>query len=278
MATPLRPRHALGGVLLIWIRTLNPTLQKVPTSVIRETCLYFNPKRLPCVENDCLYLYELETNRKIRYPLHLNVQGQSPLVLIHHLVYLFACGPHCSSTYKVNFFGQHQSLPDSLFELNQPAALHDPLYDYIFIFGGAYYQTNTSIIQVFDRPGNRWIAIKASMKFARSNFTAVKYERKAYLLGGCEENSVEVFYLDTGESSLIFTGYCSGVDNCGGVIDDVILTTKSNVLVKLVLSTFKISKLPTRTPRIMWIVDREVFLMCSSWVWSVPYRPPSEFL
>lgn len=56
------------------------------------------------------------------------------------------------------------------------------------------------------------------MKFGRSHFSAVKYERSVYLVGGCTELYLERYGLDTGESDLLLPGFRAYLQYQGAVL------------------------------------------------------------
>lgn len=57
-------------------------------------------------------------------------------------------------------------------------------------------------MQVYNPRRDKWCDIKARLHTTRSKFSAVKYGRKAFLIGGCNLKAVEIFDLNTGTSVL----------------------------------------------------------------------------
>lgn len=83
---------ALGGVLLLWSRSHCFFLRKLVPVVLRVICAYFDAQRLPDVANSRLWLHEIETERRVSFPLPIKVKGRPPLVQIGETVLIFACG------------------------------------------------------------------------------------------------------------------------------------------------------------------------------------------
>ena len=121
----MRVEKALGGVLLLWCRAHSVPLCKVVLGVVREVCAYFDARRLPDISGKHLYLYEVETQRKISFPLTIKVKGRPPLVQVGQTVLIFTCGRTSTfytenKTYRVDFFGKVQSLCDCPMSFESP--------------------------------------------------------------------------------------------------------------------------------------------------------------
>ena len=100
----------------------------------------------------------------------------------------------------MNFSAQEVRLADSMVKkLSGSAALCDTEYGVFYLFGGSIDSAKYSCIQVYKPPQNVWILLTFHMIYPRSVFSAIKYQRKAYLVGGNDRNDLEVFDLNTGE-------------------------------------------------------------------------------
>jgi len=85
-------KKALGGTLLLWSRYNSSILRKLVLGVLREVCTYFDAKRLPDIAGKHLILYEMETRRRLSFPLSIQVKGRPPLVWIGETALIFTCG------------------------------------------------------------------------------------------------------------------------------------------------------------------------------------------
>ena len=224
----MEPDKALGGVLLFWSRGHCSSLRKLVPVVIREICAYFDARRLPDVAGNRLWLYEMESRRRVSFPLSIKTKGRPPLVRIEETVLIFACGWASTyyagkKTYRVDFFGKTQSLSSSLIGLAGPAPLYDPETGYIYLFGGENLWGKTDKIQVYDLLTNHWTVIQAELRCARSHFSAVKYQRQVYIMGGSSDNLLEMFDLDTGNRGPVYHLPEATLDSCAGLMREHIL-------------------------------------------------------
>lgn len=282
---PIRQRSsAMSGVLLLWARMSCDVIKRLVPSVLREICLYFDTTRLPDVVDDKLFVYEVESNERVSYSLSLGLKERPPLIRMREAAFIFACGPLCKfqtdqAVYRVSFFAQVQKLADSPYGYSKPAAMHDDMNDYIYLFGGASDTGKSRSVQVYDPQSNRWTVIRATMRFARSDFWAVKHNRCAYILGGCDQQSVEVFDLDTGESTIQFHEFpTSLITECVGVIDGVLVCIKDLQIMELNLAIHyaycnrsgEYYKFTDRNRRV-WVLGRLFFIMTTDCVHKFRY-------
>ena len=153
------------------------------------------------------------------------------------------------------------------------AVLYDDLYHYMYLFGGVCNRTASRTIQVYNPTFNSWTVIRAEMHFARSTFTAVKYQREGFFLGGCPQRSIEAFNLNTGQSRLLFVGFQAELlENCGGVIGDTLIGHTRNQSVIFNLTTEKVKLLPdnptsySKFRKRMWVVGEMVVFIYRKYV------------
>lgn len=258
----------------MWCRLHTVSICKLVLAVAREVCAYFDARRLPDIAKKHLFLYEVETGRRVSFPLAIEAKGRPPLVQIGQTVLIFTCGWTSiiyveNKTYRIDFFGKAQLLSNCSVGLESPAPLYDPERGHIFLFGGASWWGKTRTIQMCDLRSDRWTVIRAKLGFARSHFAAVKYQRHVYFLGGCSESSVETFDLDTGYWTTWNPLPAGVLDNCGALM-------KGNVLVGLFThGSPVVVHLDTMTPgtfngevrewvgvsKRMWVVDNQIVMM-----------------
>lgn len=77
---------------MLWSRSHCLFLRKLVPVVLREICAYFDARRLPDVAGNRLWLYEMETRRRVSFPLSIKAKGRPPLVRIGETVLIFTCG------------------------------------------------------------------------------------------------------------------------------------------------------------------------------------------
>ena len=267
----------MGGVLILWIRGHCVAFQPLSKGVIREICGYYKRGVLTDVVNSTVYVHWMEIGIRYQYGLSVKIKGRPPLVQIAANIYIFACGRKACSGYCIELTTMsYGAIRDSLLGLSGPAALYDDLHNYVYLFGGTASTKTTRTIQVYNPTKNSWTVVRAEMKFARSNFTAVKYRREAFFLGGCRESSIEAFDLNTGQSRLVFVGFRAALlQNCGGVMEDRLLGRIGTEIVLLevapqkVLFRKEINPEHAKLPKRMWVVGRNVYLMCEASVISL---------
>lgn len=200
--------EAVSGVLLLWVRDYSSKLLKIPKSVIREICGYFDTRKIADVWNGTLYFYHLESQLWKRFPLSFETKKRPPLLVWGGAVYVFNCGPERNihtgiCTYQLTYTGKETRLGDSLLKgISGAAALYDDDQDYAYLFGGSIGSRQLACIQVYNPRRDAWCDIKARLRTVRSEFSAVKYDRKAFLIGGCNLDVMEIFDLDTGTIDL----------------------------------------------------------------------------
>ena len=274
------PRKSVCSVVLLsWTRNYYAPLRFLSANIIREIGSYFNNMCLTDVLDDVLYVYWIESDCRSFFRFCMDIKGRPPLVQIRNLVYIFSCGPLSNLTYRVH-------ISDLLFypcgespcSLSGPAALYDDLFDYIYLFGGKQSRKSSKSIQVYNRTSNHWTVIKGEMQFARCHFTAVKYQREAFFLGGCKEHSIEAFHLNTGESRLLFAGLdASQLENCGGLLGCRLMGRVGARTVLMNLRTQEVNYLKdtnsthTKSNKRIWIFDEKVRFMCPQHVTELIY-------
>lgn len=160
--------------------------------------------------------------------------------------------------------------------LDSPAPLYDPETNYAYLFGGANKQGKTRTIQVYDLLADRWTVIRAELLYPHSHFFAVKYQRKAYLFGGCAANSIETFNLDSGKSTEL-APFRDLLDDCGTLMMGFIAVgLRDGLPVIMYLDSRGISRFTEGAPdwagvsKRMWALDDRIIMMLDSKVEWMP--------
>lgn len=239
-------RRGVSGAMLIWVKRNHLFICKIPLSVIREICEYFDARRMVDIRNSTLYLCSIESHQSRERPLSIEVKKKPLLLVIKSFVYLFALGPDSNSytgnwTYIVDFEGKETRLANSVFRRVEGSA---PLYDnergYCYLFGGQVDTIQILNTQVYKPAQNFWCSIQAMLIYGRSHFTALKYKRNAYLIGGNETRSLEVYSLDTGQIRVIYPNFdINLIQNCVSLCSFFLVGYYYDALVLVNLVTFK---------------------------------------
>lgn len=140
----------------------------------------------------------------------------------------------------------------------------------------------TSKIQVYDLLTNHWTVIKAELRCARSHFSAVKYQRQAYILGGYSDYSLETFDLDTGNWGTWYHLPEATLDNCAGLMREHILIGLSSdckpltvCLKRMACENFKCGVQGwVGLPKRMWVDGDRIVMILDSGVQIAPILLP----
>lgn len=229
--------------MLLWTRRNHQSLCRIPLSVVREICEYFDNRRIVYLESSTLYFFSLERTQWSKRPLSIKVERRPPLLVVNNTVYLFACGNNSDShignwTYRVNLEGQATRLANSVFRgLAGPAPLYDEDRGYFYLFGGEGGRQFADI-QVYKPKGNFWCFIQAHLICGRSYFTAVKYTQKAFMIGGNEDQSLEMYHLRTGQVRIIYVNFdINSIQDCVTACRNLLVGYSYNHVLFLDLNT-----------------------------------------
>lgn len=274
--------------MLLWARRNHSPLNRIPLSVVREICEYFDNRQIVDVQNNTLYFYSLERDELRELPLAIKVKKRPPLLVVNNSVYLFACGSDSNShienwTYRVNLEGKETRLANSVYrELESPAPLYDDDRDFFYLFGGQENSRQCTCIQIYKPSLNLWCSINARLIYARCHFTALKYKRNAYLIGGNPIESLEIYNLDTGQVRIKYLNMnIHLIQECASINNSVLMGYFYNRLVFLNVKTLIwaswMPKYKNCNPSKKWQKASKRAVMIGSSLYLLCPYPPYKF-
>lgn len=119
---------------------------------------------------------------------------------------------------------------------------------------------------------DHWTVKRAELLESRSHFSAVKYKRQAYFMGGCPGISLEMFDLDTGIQNCWSSLQAASLDSCSALIRENILIGQLNdgkfltvrLNAKVVAQSENIIQAWVGVSKRMWVVKDFIVMMLDS--------------